>query len=96
CRHTYNQFVVKLPDLVSRDHLQSALQAEGIATAVYYPKPLHLQPCFVERGGLPAGTLPVCEQAALTTLALPIFPGMTADEQQQVVVALKAGCCKPD
>lgn len=89
-RHTYNQFVIRLRDGARRDALQQKLSAQGIATAVYYPKPLHLQPCFADCG-LIEGALPVCENASRTTLALPIFPGMTAEEQNTVIAAVTSG-----
>lgn len=87
-RHTYNQFVIQLPDQASRDGLQAALQQAGIATAIYYPKPLHLQPCFAGQGARPEGSLPICEKACLTTLALPIFPGMQEAEIDRVATAV--------
>lgn len=90
-RHTYNQFVIRLGAKSQRDQLQASLTTQGIATAIYYPKPLHRQPCFEGQGALPEGALPVCEQACHTTLALPIFPGMTQAEQEQVVAAVHVG-----
>lgn len=85
--HTYNQFVISLPDGESRDRTQHILNDQGVATAVYYPKPLHLQPCFADNG-FKEGDLPHCEAASRKSLALPIFPGIRSDEQEQVVKIL--------
>jgi dTDP-4-amino-4,6-dideoxygalactose transaminase len=56
-----------------RDALQSQLKAGGIATAVHYPKPLHLQPAMASAGGRP-GDLPVTEQLTKEVLCVPLYP----------------------
>jgi dTDP-4-amino-4,6-dideoxygalactose transaminase len=68
----FNQYVVRVP-ATRRDALREHLASRGIATNVYYPRPLHLQPCFASAGQR-AGELPVAEAAARETLALPIYP----------------------
>lgn len=83
--HVFNQFVIRVPD---RDRVQQQLEARGIGTAIYYPRPLHLQPCFADLG-YRAGDLPQAERAAAETLALPVFPGLTESQQVQVVEGLK-------
>jgi dTDP-4-amino-4,6-dideoxygalactose transaminase len=67
--HVYHQFVVAHPQ---RDQIREALSGAGIASAVYYPIPCHLQPAFADLGE-PA-SLPVAERWAETALALPIYP----------------------
>ncbi len=79
--HTYHQYVVRARD---RDGLMAFLAAEGIASRVYYPLPLHLQKCFAFLGGK-EGDYPESERLARECLALPIFPGLTMDEQVRVV-----------
>jgi dTDP-4-amino-4,6-dideoxygalactose transaminase len=82
--HVYNQFVVRVPE---RDRVRAYLQSSGIGTEVYYPVPLHLQPCFHELG-YRAGSLPVAETAANEALALPIYGELREEQQSSVVEAI--------
>lgn len=75
--HTYHQYVIRAK---RRDELIAYLTQSGIAARIYYPLPLHLQKCFAFLGGKP-GDLPESEALARECLALPIFPGLTMDEQ---------------
>jgi len=82
--HTYHQFVVRV---VNRESVRKRLGEKGIGTEVYYPRPLHLQPCFADLG-YRKGSLPNAERACEEVLALPIFPGLGEEEQEAVVQAL--------
>ena len=85
-RHVWNQYVVRVPD-GRRDALRQHLTHARIGTEIYYPLALHQQECF-RNLGYGAGSLPVAERAATEALALPIFPELTAPEQESVVRAV--------
>ena len=85
--HVFNQYVIRVR-AEGREPLRLHLQALEIETRVYYPRPLHLQPCFAHLN-YAKGSLPVAEQASEELLALPIFPEMTRDEQDEVVAAVR-------
>jgi dTDP-4-amino-4,6-dideoxygalactose transaminase len=91
-RAVWNQYTIRLTqDSRSssfRDEVRNQLQKLGVSSMVYYPIPLHLQPVYKNLGYQP-GQLPVVEQICNEVLALPIFPELTFEEQQQVVYSLK-------
>lgn len=84
--HSYNQFNLRVE---RRDALQAHLKAQGIGSAVYYPEPLHLQPCFGDTGAQP-GDAPESEQACLEALAIPVYPGMEEAQLKYVVHQIAA------
>ena len=80
----YHLYVVRHPQ---RDKLKEHLDANGVGCALHYPLPLHLQKCFAPLG-YRAGAFPEAEKAAQETLALPIFPELTQDQQNYVADAI--------
>jgi len=84
-RHIFNQYVIRVPE---RDRLREFLNAKGVRTEIYYPIPLHLQKCF-RYLGYKEGDLPESEKAAKETLALPIYPELSQEQQEYVVEQIR-------
>lgn len=87
--HVFHQYVVRA---YRRDELREFLTARKIGTEVYYPIPLHLQPCFVYLG-YREGDFPEAERAAREVLALPMFPELKEAEQRRVVESIADFYC---
>lgn len=85
-RHIYNQYVVRVPG--RRDELKSFLADHEVGTDIYYPVSLHLQECFSYLG-YRKGDYPESERASEESLALPIFPEMTIEQQNHVVSTIR-------
>ncbi len=83
-RHIYNQYVVRVRD---REGLKKHLHDAHVGTEVYYPVPLHIQKCFASLG-YKAGDCPESEKAANETLAIPIYPELTAAQQEHVIATI--------
>jgi len=86
CEHVYNQYVMRVRG-GRRDELLAGLRDRQIGCAVYYPQPIHRQACFAHLGHQ-AGAFPEAERASAETIALPIYPELGAQRQQQVVSAI--------
>lgn len=81
----YNQYTLRVED---RDGLREHLSSRRIGAAVYYPVPLHLQPCFSYLGHR-HGEFPESERAAAEVLSIPIFPEITEEEMETVAFAIE-------
>ncbi len=81
--HVWHHFVVRAPD---RDALRPALASRDIETEVYYPRALHLQPCFGGR----EGEFPEAERATREVLALPVHAELTEDQVAYVADAIRS------
>jgi dTDP-4-amino-4,6-dideoxygalactose transaminase len=87
--HAFHLYVVRT---VQRDQLQKHLSAQGISTLIHYPIPPHLQAAYSDLG-YGNGSFPIAEELALTSLSLPIWPGMTVSEVDQVSDCVKLFFC---
>jgi len=79
--HIFHQYTLRAE---RRDDLQAHLKRHGIGSAIYYPVPLHLQPCFSHLGYRP-GRLPESERASAEVLSLPVYPELTQGQLDCVI-----------
>ncbi len=82
----YNQYTVRVP---RREAVQAHLKERGIGSNVYYPLPLHLQPCFAYLG-YREGQCPEAEKASREVLSLPVYPELTTTQLDEVIAAVRA------
>lgn len=85
-RHIFNQYVIRAE---RRDELRAHLSAHGIGTEIYYPVPLHAQQCFAYLEH-EAADFPAAARAAAETLALPVYPELTARQREYVIDRIAA------
>jgi UDP-2-acetamido-2-deoxy-ribo-hexuluronate aminotransferase len=84
--HVYAQYTIRLPN---REAAMAKLKAQGVPTAVYYPKCLNEQPVFAGYG-YKRGDFPVSETASREVLSLPMHPFLAEADQDRIVAAVKA------
>jgi dTDP-4-amino-4,6-dideoxygalactose transaminase len=87
----WHLYVIRLLD---RDRVLAALNEAGIGAGIHYPVPLHLSPAY-RHLGFRRGSFPVAEEAAATMLSLPIYPHITAPQQEYVIGQLLAAMERP-
>ena len=83
--HVWHLYVIQT---LQRDRVLEGLQARGVGAGIHYPVPVHLQPAFASLG-MGVGSFPNAERSANEILSLPIFPGITEDQQDRVVATLR-------
>lgn len=81
---TWNIFALRHPD---REAVLEHLRSRGVGTEIYYPRPLHLQPCFASLGFGP-GSFPVAESVASQVFSLPLWPELSESRVARVLDAL--------
>jgi dTDP-4-amino-4,6-dideoxygalactose transaminase len=84
--HVFHQYTISVDG--DRDGIVADLAAAGVSSGIYYPIPVHRQPYVTERGL--GADLPLTDHAAAHSLSLPMFPGLTEDEQGTVISAVRA------
>lgn len=84
-RHTYHLYTIRTE---KRDALAAFLGGRGIGTGVYYPIPMHLQPCYASLGHKP-GDFPNAEKASAEVLSLPMYPEMAEEACSNVIQAVR-------
>jgi dTDP-4-amino-4,6-dideoxygalactose transaminase len=82
-RHVFNQYTIRVKN-GERDKLKQFLDGPGISTVIYYPLPLHLQPCFSFLG-YGKGDFPSAEKASKEVLSLPVYPELETEERDYIV-----------
>jgi dTDP-4-amino-4,6-dideoxygalactose transaminase len=82
--HVFHQYTIRVP---RRDHVQKLLAEKGIASTVYYPWPIHLQPLYKSLG-YKKGDLPETERACEEALSLPIYPELSERQMQRVAESI--------
>lgn len=86
-KSAWAQYTLRLP-AARRDPIAAALKAEGIPTAIYYPRPMHLQPAY-RRFGQGEGSLPESEKLAAEVLSLPMHPFMAPETAERIARAVR-------
>ncbi|MDO9059835.1 MAG: DegT/DnrJ/EryC1/StrS family aminotransferase, partial [Bradyrhizobium sp.] len=88
CTSIWAQYTIRLPDGCDRDGFATALKAQGIPTAIYYPKSMHQQTAYrdfpVADGGLPA-----CERLSDDVISLPMHAYLDEPTQQRIIGAVR-------
>ncbi len=84
CHHVYGQYTLQVP---KRDAFREGLEARGIGSAVYYPIPLHRQAVFGDTHA--ELSLPECERVSEACVSLPMFPGMSGEQADTVIRAVR-------
>ena len=83
--HIYNQYIIRVED---RDLVRKHLSNQGVGTEIYYPVPFHKQECFSSLN-YKNGEFPLAEEAADDSIALPIYPELTKEQQKYIVDEIK-------
>lgn len=91
--HIYHLYVIRITENspCDRDTIQTKLASLGIQSGIHYPLPCHLQPAY-QYLGYQAGDLPHSETLSKQILSLPMYPGISQTQIEQVVEALIASC----
>ncbi|CAN5168234.1 hypothetical protein BH23VER1_BH23VER1_25070 [soil metagenome] len=86
--HIWNQFTVRVIGEGRRDALRAHLGECGIGSEIYYPVPMHQQACFADQPAASLSDCPVAERLASECLSIPVYPGVSAAQRDEVVAAI--------
>jgi len=86
--HTYHQFTLRVPH-GKRDALKAFLAEQGVASGIFYPSALHLQPAYKQLNGKP-GDFPETERACAEVLSIPVMPELSAEQRAHVAESVRA------
>jgi dTDP-4-amino-4,6-dideoxygalactose transaminase len=86
CGHVFHQYVLRVDD---RAALMARLRAEGVATAIHYPSPVHLQPAYRGRVALGPANCAETARAAEQVMSLPMFPELTDQQVERICAVLR-------
>ena len=86
-KHIFNQYTIRVKN-GKRDNLKEFLEEQEISTVIYYPLPLHLQPCFSFLG-YKKGDFPFAEKASAEVLSLPVYPELREEEREYVIEKIR-------
>ena len=84
--HTYHQYTMTVDD---RDGLMKYLNERGIGSRVYYPVPMHLQPCYKDMGHK-KGDFPVSEEVSASALSIPVYPELSEEKIEYIIDTVKS------
>jgi dTDP-4-amino-4,6-dideoxygalactose transaminase len=89
--HVYHLYVIRVTEdcAITRDRLKDKLSEQGIQVGIHYPIPCHLQPAY-QNLGYKEGDFPQAEKLSQQILSLPMYPGLTTHQINQVISAIQS------
>jgi dTDP-4-amino-4,6-dideoxygalactose transaminase len=89
CKHVYQMYTPTVEDEGTRDKVVESLRERGVGASVHFDPPTHLMPYYRKKYGYKEGVLPITEKTSKTILTLPMFPDLTREELDYILVTLE-------